>query len=82
MMMGTLIAGAWAGEQLIVVSGTGVVIGEDLSEGHSWMIGVGLLVTVEVVLLSCPCIVHFSYLPTGRTVTIEPELHDSEKHAS
>ena len=47
--------GAWAGEQLPVVSGTGVTIGEDLSEGHSWTMGVVLLVTVGVGLLRCVC---------------------------
>ena len=57
-----------------MVSGTGVIIGEDLSEGQSWMIGVGLLVTIGVVLLSCACIVCYSHLPTGRIVTREPEV--------
>ena len=45
--MGMMIVGAWAGEQLPVVSGTGVIIGKDLIEGHSWTMG--------VVLLSCVC---------------------------
>ena len=44
--MGKMIVGAWAGEQLLVVSGTGVIIGKDLLEGHSWTMGVVLLVTV------------------------------------
>ena len=51
-MMGMLFAGAWAGEQLLVVWGTGVIIGEDLTEGQSWTFGV-LLFAVGVVLLSC-----------------------------
>ena len=38
--MGTMIVGAWAGEQLPFVSGTGVIIEEDLIEGHSWTMGV------------------------------------------
>ena len=53
--MGMMIVGAWAGEQLLVVSGTGVIIGEDLIEGHSWTMGVVLLVTVGVGLLGCVC---------------------------
>ena len=40
--MGLMIVGAWAGELLLVVSGTGVIIGEDLFEGHSWTMGVVL----------------------------------------
>ena len=55
--MGMWFAGAWACEQLLVVSGTEVIIGEDPIEGQSWTIGVVLLVTVGVVLLSCACIV-------------------------
>ena len=51
--MGMLFAGAWAGEQLPVVSGTEVIIGEDLIEGQSWTMGVVLLITVGVRLLSC-----------------------------
>ena len=35
--MGMMVVGAWAGEQLLVVSGIGVIIGEDLFEGHSWI---------------------------------------------
>ena len=46
--MEMMFKGAWAGKQLPVVSGTGVVIGEDLIEGQSWTIGVVLLVTVGV----------------------------------
>ena len=34
--MEMLFAGAWAGEQLPVVLGTEVLIGEDLIEGQSW----------------------------------------------
>ena len=42
--MGMLFEAAWAGEQLPVVSGTEVIIGEDLMEGQSRTIGVVLLV--------------------------------------
>ena len=63
--MEMMFTGASAGKQLPVVSGTGVIFGEDLIEGQSWTIGVVLLVTVGVVLLSCACIVHDSHLPTG-----------------
>ena len=56
--MGMLFAGAWAGEQLLVVSGTEVIIGEDPIEGQSWLMGVVLLVTVGVVLLSCVCLLY------------------------
>ena len=60
---------------MLVVSGTGArSLGKDLSEGQSWTIGVVLLVTVGVVLLSCACIVHYSHLPTGSIVTREPEV--------
>ena len=71
--MEVMIVGAWAGEQLPVVSGTEVVIGEDLFEGQNWTMGVVLLVTVGVVLLSCACIVCDSHLRTGN-VTREPEV--------
>ena len=43
-----MIVGAWAGEQLPVVSGTEVIIGEDLFEVHSCTMGVVLRVTVGV----------------------------------
>ena len=62
--MEMMFTGAWAGKQLSVVSGTGVMIGEDLIEGHSWTIGVVLLFTVGLVLLSCACVVHYLHLPT------------------
>ena len=69
--MGMLFEGAWAGEQLLVVSGTE----EDLIEGQSWMMGVVLLVTVGVVLLSCVIAVSISHLPTGNVlVTREPVI--------
>ena len=45
-MMEMLFAGAWAGEQLLVVSRIEVIIWEDLIEGQNWTIGVVLLVTV------------------------------------
>ena len=67
------IPAAWAGEQLPVGSGTREIIGEDLIEGQSWMIGVVSLVTVGVVLLCCARTVHSSHLPTGGQVTREPE---------
>ena len=38
--MGMLFAGAWAGEQLLVVSSTETIIGEDLIESQSWTMGV------------------------------------------
>ena len=63
--LGMLFAGAWAGEQLLVVSGTEVIIGEDPIEGQSWLMGVVLLVTVEAVLLSCVFAVFNPHLPTG-----------------
>ena len=53
-----MIVGAWAGGQLPVVSVTGVTIGEDLFEGHSWMMGVVLLVTVGVGLLRSVCMLY------------------------
>ena len=55
MKLGVMIVAAWVGEQLLVVSGIGVTTGEDLFGGHSWTMGVVLLVTVEVGLLSCVC---------------------------
>ena len=48
---------------------------EDLFEGHSWTMGVVLLVTVGVALLSCACAVFDPHLPTGNVhVTREPEV--------
>ena len=73
--MGMMIVGAWAGEKSFVVSGTGVTVGEDLIEGHSWTMGVVLLVTVGVGLLSCVCAVFDPHLPNGNVqVTREPEV--------
>ena len=46
--MGLMIVVAWVGEQLPVDSGTRLIIGEDLLEGHSWTTGVVLLITVGV----------------------------------
>ena len=43
-MMRMLFARSWAGEQLPMVSGTEVIIGEVLIEGQRWMIGVVLFV--------------------------------------
>ena len=37
--------GAWAEEQVPVVPGSEELVGENLSEGHSWMIGAMLLNT-------------------------------------
>ena len=76
--MGMLIAGAWAGEQLLVVSGTGVNFGEDLSEGQSWMIGVGLLVTVGVVLPPA----NWKNCHKRTRGCTSAELHDFEKYGS
>ena len=71
--MGMLFAGACAGEQLPVDSGTEVLIGEYLIEGQSWTTGVALLVTFGVVLLSC--VVCHLRLPTGNVhVTREPAI--------
>ncbi len=79
--MGTLIAGAWAGKQLLVVSGTGVIIGENLSEGQSWMIGVGLLVTVGVYcMLFTPA--NWKKCHKRTRGCISAGLHDFEKFAS
>ena len=72
--MGMLFARAWAGERLLVVSGTEMLNGEDLIVGQSWTVGVVLLVAVGVVLLSCACNVCDPHLPTGNVhVTREPE---------
>ena len=50
-------------------------IGEDLIVVHSWTMGVVLLVTVGVGLLSCACAVFDPHLPTGNVhVTREPEV--------
>ena len=57
--------GVWAGEQLLVVSGLEVLIGEDVIEGQSWTIVVVLPVTFGVVLLGCACAVFDPHLPTG-----------------
>ena len=65
MKLETMIVGAWAGEQLPVVSGTGMTNGEDLLEGHSSTTGVVLLTTVGVGLLCCMCAVFDPTLPTG-----------------
>ena len=67
--MGMLFAGE---EQLPVVSSTEVIIGEDLSECHSWKKGVVLLVTVGVVLLSCARAVFLIH--TCVHVTREPAI--------
>ena len=65
--MEMMIVGAWAGEQLLAISGTGVTIGEYLFEGQSWTMGVVLLRVADI-------IVRYGHLPTGRTVTGEPEV--------
>ena len=73
--MGMLFASAWAGVHLHVVSGTEVIIGEDLSEGQSWAMGVVLLVTVGLVLLGCARAVFDPHLPLGNAhVTREPAI--------
>ena len=57
-----------------MVSGTEILI-EDLSEGQSWSLGVVMLITVGVVLLSCEFAVVVSHLPTGNVhVTREPAI--------
>ena len=56
-------ARAWAGEQVPVVSATGVIAGEESIE----------LVAVGVVLLSYACISIVSHRPTGN-VTSKPEV--------
>ena len=51
------------------------ITGEDLSEGHSWTLGVVLLDTVGVGLLSCVCVVFDLHLPTRNVnVTREPKV--------
>ena len=73
--MGMLFAGAWAGEQLLAVSGTALIFGENLIEGQSWTMGAVLLVTVGVGLLSCARAVFDPHLPTGNVhVTREPAI--------
>ena len=81
--------GIWAGQQLSCGPGTGVIIGENLFEGHSWTIGVVSLVTVGMVLLSCASVVLDPHLPTGNVyVTREPQVARKpsgmtfEKHAN
>ena len=67
-----LFASAWAGVHL---HGTEVIIGEDLSEGQSWAMGVVLLVTVGLVLLGCARAVFDPHLPLGNAhVTREPAI--------
>ena len=55
---------------------TGVIIGEDLIEGHSWTTGVVLLVPVGVGLHGCVCAVFDPHLPTGNVHVTreEPEV--------
>ena len=70
-----MIVGAWAGEQLSVVSGTGSTIGEDSFKSHSWTTSVVLLISVGVGLLSCVCAVFNPHLPKGSVqVSREPEV--------
>ena len=70
-----VIVGAWASKQLLMVSGTGVIIGEDPIVGHSWKMGVVLLDTLRVGLLSCASAVFDPHLPTGKKhVMREPEV--------
>ena len=58
-----------------MVSGTGVIIGEDLIEGHSWTMGVVLLVTVGVGLLCCRGAIFDLQLSIGNVhVTGETEV--------
>ena len=77
--MRLLIVGAWAGEDLPVVSGTGLTIGEDLLKGHSWTTGGVLLITVGVGLLGCGCAVSDPHLPTGNLRQENQKWHDSQE---
>ena len=62
-------------KQLPMVSGAGVIIGEDLIEGHSWKMGVVLLDIVGVGLSSCARAVFDPHLTTRKVhVTREPEV--------
>ena len=82
--MGMLVVGAWAGEQLPVVSGTGVIIGEDLIESQ---LDDGVLCWSSQLEWDCLADPH---LTTGKVhVTREPEvarqpraMHDFGKHAN
>ena len=49
-----------------MIPGTEELIGDDLLEGPSWTIGVMLLNTSGVGLLSCVSIVFVLHLPTGK----------------
>ena len=72
---GCLFAGALAGGQLLVVSRTELLTGEDLIEVQSWTMGVVLIITVGVVLLSCACAVFDPHQPSGNVhVTREPTI--------
>ena len=81
--IGMMIVGAWAGEQLLVVSGTGVISGE----GHIWTMGVVLLVTFGVGLLSCVCCIRSALANWKCTCDkktrgcMAGKRHDFEKHA-
>ena len=58
-----------------MVSNAEVLIGEDLFQSQSWTMGVVLLITVGVVLLSCVFAVFIAHLPTGSVhVTREPAI--------
>ena len=70
--MGMMIVGAWVGEQLPVVSGAGVIIGEDLFEGHSWTTGVVYSIRT--------CQRENVQVTRTRGCTTA-KRHDSEKHA-
>ena len=82
-----MIVGAWAGQQLPVVSGTGLTIGEDLFESHSWTTGVVLLIPLGVGLLGCVCCIQSA--PANGKCTSDKRTrgcttakrHDFEKHA-
>ena len=71
--MGMLFAAAGAAEKLPVVSNTEVIIGEDPIEGQSWLVGVVLLATVEVVLFGCARAVFYPHMPTGKNVHVTRE---------
>ena len=65
---------------MLVVSGTGVIIGEDPFEGHSWTMGVVLLVPVGVGLLSCVCVCVCCF--RSAPANTAAKRYDFEEHAN
>ena len=80
--MEMLFAWAWTDEQLLVISGTKVITGEDLIEGQTWTIGVVLLVAVGVILLCCTSIVCYSHLSTEGNETREQEVAKQQSYVN